>query len=175
MRSLVLPILGRWDSLKFNRLKISKNSIKKAVPSLVTLLTLVFLTVLSGTTLGGCVEQRENNLSKGKNDNVPPAPASMYLSLGESKQLSYWNHTITVSFTSSNMDRVIIVTVDEQSKTFIKNVSDNPRGIYWEENNLNFEIKPVLWEVRDNKEIPIYEKTWNTSEIYFEVYLSEVR
>lgn len=175
MRGLIIPILGRWDSLEFNKLKISKHSIKKVAPGLVTLLTLVFLTVLSGTILGGCVEQRENNLSKGKNDNVPPAPASMYLSLGESRQLSYWNHTITVSFTLSNTDRAIIVTVDEQSKTFIKNADDNPRGIYWGENNLNFEIKPVLWEIRDNKEIPIYEKTWNTSEIYFEVYLREVR
>uniref|UniRef100_A0A7C3UCZ2 Uncharacterized protein n=1 Tax=Geoglobus ahangari TaxID=113653 RepID=A0A7C3UCZ2_9EURY len=102
------------------------------------------------------------------------APKFFYLKLGQSKKFTYSDHDIVVTYLSSFPKQIVVVVVDNTEKTFERDLNASPRGIYWRYNNLIFAIKPVVWEFRDGQKIPIYEKTWNTTEIYFEVRLTEV-
>lgn len=100
---------------------------------------------------------------------VPPAPKQLYIKVGQIEQFTYWNHDIVINYTSSYPNQIIKVFVDGAEKTFQKELTESPTGIYWKEGNLSFTIKPVTWEIRNSQNIPIYESTWNTTEIYFKV------
>jgi hypothetical protein len=113
----------------------------------------------------GCLEETNQ---------VSPAPKQLYLKLGQSKQFTYRGHDIAVTYVSSSPKQTIKVVIDGVEKIFEKELDANPRGIYWKDDNLTFVLKPVVWELRDGQKVPIYEKTWNTTEFYFEVRVSEV-
>jgi len=105
---------------------------------------------------------------------MPPAPMQSYLKAGEVEHFTYWKHNITINYLSSKPKQMIKVNVDGAERTFQKEHTDNPRGIYWREGNLSFALKPVVWERRDGEIVPIYERTWGTNEIYFEVLVTGV-
>ncbi len=105
---------------------------------------------------------------------APIAPKHAYLKVGQSEQFTYWGHSIAINYIASQPEQVINVIVDGVEQTFKKRPTDTPRGVYWREGNLSFALKPIVWETRDGQAIPIYEGTWNTSEIYFELYLSDI-
>jgi len=100
---------------------------------------------------------------------VPPAPMQVYLRVGHSEQFTYWNHNITINYKSASPKQLATITVDGEEKDIEVELTADPRGIYWRNGNLSFALKPVVWEIRDGQRIPFYEKTWNTSELYFEV------
>ncbi|MDO8728112.1 MAG: hypothetical protein Q7J35_18825 [Candidatus Methanoperedens sp.] len=99
---------------------------------------------------------------------VSPAPVQLYIKAGQSEQFIYKSHTITVNYTSAYPLHIVRVTFDGTEKIIQKETSESPGGIYWKEKDISFTLKPVLWEIRDLEKIPIYEKTWNTTELYFE-------
>ncbi len=105
---------------------------------------------------------------------VPPAPKQLYITVGQSEDFTYWGHSIAINYTSAYPDQIVQVTVDGVEKTFQRGLSESPTGIYWKERNLSFVLKPVLWETRDGQRIPFYEKTWDTTELYFEAMISGV-
>lgn len=103
---------------------------------------------------------------------VPPAPKSFYITAGQSEEFTYWNHNIVISYLSASPEQTVEITVDGEKRTIERELTADPRGVYWEKGNLSFALKPVLWEVRDDQRVPIYESTWNTTELYFEVVSS---
>jgi len=102
-------------------------------------------------------------------EDIPPAPKQLYISEGQSEQFTYWNHNITIDYISSYPIQTIEITVDGIEKKIVKEISESPRGIYWNDLNLSFSLRPVAWETRDGKRIPFFGKSWNTTELYFEV------
>ena len=76
-------------------------------------------------------------------------------------------HTIAFNYISAYPSQKFSVTVDGSEKVIQKELADNPNGIDWSEGNIVFTLKPVVWEKRDGQNIPLYESTWNTTEVYF--------
>ncbi len=105
---------------------------------------------------------------------VPQAPKQAYLKVGHSEQFAYWGHNIEINYTSAEPKQIVEVEVDGALRSLEKELTDSPDGIYWKVGNLSFTLKPVTWEMRDGRRIPFYEKTWNTTELYFEVVISGV-
>ena len=123
----------------------------------------------------GCVQKPgivPTNQTPGKiqGEDIPPAPKQLYISEGQSEQFTYWNHNITIDYISSYPMQTIEITIDGIEKKIVKEISGSPGGVYWNEENLSFSLRPVAWETRDGKRIPFYEQSWNTTELYFEVF-----
>jgi len=131
------------------------------------ILFLILLLTSSVLVILGCMNKWEEQASV--------APKFFYLKPGQSEEFTYGGHKITVIYVSSFPKQIVKVVVDGTEKTFERDLNTSPKGIYWKHNNLIFAIKPVVWVFRDGQKIPIYEKTWNTTEIYFEVRLAEVK
>ena len=102
---------------------------------------------------------------------VPPAPHQLYIKPGQFEQFNFWGHTITVNYASAYPTQIVKVAVDGSEKVIQKELTESPNGIDWKEGNLSFTLKPVLWEMREGQNVPIYESTWNTSEVYFVVHI----
>ncbi len=118
----------------------------------------------------GCIQGPDtNNNSIDHTTEIPPAPKQIYLKEGQNDHFAYWGHNITIDYVMSSPTQTIKITVDGSEKEITKEISDNPRGVYWNEKNLIFSLKPVMWEKRDGNMVPIYEKSWNTTELYFEI------
>jgi hypothetical protein len=100
---------------------------------------------------------------------VHPSPHQIYITEGQHENFSYWGHTIAVSYTSAYPTQIVNVTIDGSETVLQKNLTDSPHGIDWSARNVSFTIKPVVWELRDGQNVPLYERTWNTREVYFEV------
>jgi hypothetical protein len=101
----------------------------------------------------------------------PPAPKQLYIKAGQHEQFTYWGHGIGVNYTSAYPTQIFKVAVDGNEKLLQKEPTESPNGIYWKEGNLSFTLKPVVWETREGQKVPVYESTWNTSEVYFEVQI----
>ncbi|NJD77097.1 MAG: hypothetical protein FIB08_08395 [Candidatus Methanoperedens sp.] len=133
----------------------------------------VFL-ILMVTILTGCISKLEATTKNETSDtnpqiNVPSAPRQIYIRAGQAEQFTYRGHNITINYTSAYPIQTLKVSVDGTDKKIQKETTGSPRGIYWKDRGLDFTIKPVSWEVRDGQRVPLYEKTWNTTELYFEV------
>ena len=102
-----------------------------------------------------------------KASQVPPAPYQLYIKTGQLEQFTFRGHTITVNYASAYPTQIVKIAVDGSEKVIQKELTDSPTGIDWKEGNLTFTLKPVVWEMREGQNIPIYESTWNTSEVYF--------
>lgn len=102
---------------------------------------------------------------------VPPAPHQLYIKTGQLEQFTFWGHTIAVNYTSAYPTQIVKVAVDGSEKVLQKELTESPNGIDWKEGNLSFTLKPVVWEIREGQNVPIYESTWNTSEVYFVVHV----
>ena len=100
---------------------------------------------------------------------VSAAPGEVYIKAGQSAHFAYQGYRIDVSYLSAYPEHRVKVRVDGAEKDIVVNITAPPRGIYWKEHNLSFSLKPVVWELRDGKMVPVYEKTWNTSVLYFRV------
>ena len=99
---------------------------------------------------------------------VPPAPRQVYVPAGEKENFTYWGHMIVINYVSASPSQKILVNIDGSETVITRNHTDSPKGIDWNEGNLSFTLKPVVWEMRDGQRVPIYERTWNTREVYFE-------
>ena len=118
----------------------------------------------------GCIS-KPSMTPKNETPTVPPAPNQLYVKVGQPEQFTYWGHNISINYTSAYSTQNMKVTLDGAERTFQKESTESPAGIYWKEGNLSFTLKPVVWEIRQGQKVPIYESTWNTSEIYFEVQI----
>jgi hypothetical protein len=122
--------------------------------------------------LAGCVSEHgkiANNETPATplSTSVPLTPQKLYIKAGQFENFSYMGHTIAFNYISAYPSQKFSVTVDGSEKIIQKELADNPRGIDWSEGNLGFTLKPVVWENRDGQNIPLYESTWNTTEVYF--------
>jgi len=141
---------------------------------LATLAIVIFLSIL----VAGCV----SNSSKGTISETPaatlpptappvtPAPHQLYIKTGQLEQFTFWGHTIAVNYASAYPTQIVKVTVDGSEKVIQKELTESPNGIDWKEGNLSLTLKSVVWELREGQNVPIYESTWNTSEVYFVVH-----
>ncbi|MDO9324212.1 MAG: hypothetical protein Q7T80_04550 [Methanoregula sp.] len=103
---------------------------------------------------------------------VPPAPHQLYIKNGQREQFTFWGHPIAVNYVSAYPTQIVKISVDGSEKVIQKELTDSPNGIDWKEGNLIFTLKPVVWEMREGQNIPIYESTWNTSEVFFVVHVT---
>ena len=101
---------------------------------------------------------------------VPRAPRQLFISKGQRAEFTYWGHTISINYLLYNPMQIVIIYVDGKGKGIVKRITDDPRGVYWNEGNLRFSLKPVVWEIREGTRIPFYETTWNTSVLSFTVF-----
>jgi len=100
---------------------------------------------------------------------VPPAPHHLFIKTGHIEQFTYWGHIIAVNYSSAYPTQIVKIGIDGSEKVIQKDLTERPNGIDWKEGNLSFTLKPVAWEIREGQNIPIYESTWNTNEVFFEV------
>ena len=133
----------------------------------VLLTFVVFLSFIAGCSGPGTIAHNDTPAASLPNK-VPPAPHQVYIKEGQYENFSYWGHTITVNYISAYPTQIIKVTIDGSETVLQKEVTDSPQGIDWRGSNLRFTLKPVVWEMRDGQNVPIYESTWNTRELYFE-------
>jgi hypothetical protein len=141
----------------------------------IILLSAIVLGITSGCVMISTVDDvKHENLSPPSTITVPPAPKQAHLKVGQSEKFTYWGHNITVNYTSSYPDQIVKLTLDGKEKNIEVELNASPRGIYWQEDNLSFALKPVVWEIRNNQRVPIYENTWNTTEIYLEIAVSNL-
>lgn len=110
----------------------------------------------------GTVESRSHT-------GVPPAPAGVYITPGQSEEFTYRGYIIKVRYISAYPEHLVKVRVDGNEKLIYVNANASPGAIYWKQNSLSFSLKPVVREFRDGTMVPVYERTWNTSEVYLEV------
>ena len=132
----------------------------------VTLTFLVFLLFLAGCSRPEKIVNNETPAAP-LPTLVPPASHQIYINAGQHENFCTWGHTIAVNYISAYPSQKFSVTVDGSERVIQKELTDNPSGIDWIEGNLSFTLKPVVWEMREGQNIPIYEGTWNTSEVYF--------
>jgi len=132
----------------------------------VTLAFVVFLLFLAGCSRPEKIAYNETPAAPLPTI-VPTASHQLYIKAGQYENFSYWGHAIAVNYTSAYPSQKFSVAVDGSEKVIQKELSDSPNGIDWIEGNISFTLKPVVWEMREGQNIPIYESTWNTSEVYF--------
>ncbi len=117
--------------------------------------------------LGGCIN--EPGQDGGVNESeVSVMPRQLYLDEGGSASFSYHGHNISVEFWVVDGLRRVRITLDGVEKTVERNASA-VGGVFWRTGGLGFAVKPVIWEVREGRDTPIYEKTWNVSQVYIEI------
>ncbi len=138
---------------------------------------LLIVAIIAAAAVVGCISQppgeKITNETPPPVTTVPPAPKQLYIKAGQFEEFTYWGHNITVNYTSAYPTQEVKVILDGSERTLQKKLTESPAGIYWKEGNLSFALKPVVWEIRDSQKIPFYESKWNTSEIYFEVWISK--
>jgi len=140
-------------------------------------LVLIFAVLLFISLLFYNFEEIERDDNKGVDNataTAPPAPRQVNLEAGQVEQFTYKGHAIIINYSSAYPTQIITIALDGSEKIIQRERTENPRGIYWKEGNLSFSLKPVVWEIRNGRRIPLYEKTWNTTEIYFEVLGKEI-
>lgn len=101
-----------------------------------------------------------------------PAPYQLYIKAGQIYQFTYGiyeRRNFTINYISAYPTQIVKITFDGYEKIIQKEIYDSPTGIYWSEGKFGFTLKPVVWEMRDSQQIPKYGRTWNTTELYFEV------
>lgn len=98
---------------------------------------------------------------------LPAAPRQLYIEAGQQENFTYWGHTIAVNYASAFPSQKILVAIDGSERLITRNLTDSPKGIDWSEANLSFTLKPVIWEMRNGQKVPLYERTWDTREVYF--------
>ncbi len=108
--------------------------------------------------------------STGQTQFDSPAPKELYINAGEFYQFTYHGRNITINYTSAYPTQIVKITFDGTERIIRKELTDSPNVTYWSEGKFTFNLKPVLWEIRDGQRIPFYEKTWNTTELYFKVF-----
>ncbi len=102
-------------------------------------------------------------------DTVSSAPKQLYIKAGQHEQFIYRGHNITINYTSAYPTQTVKITFDGTEKIIQKELTESPTGIYWREGEFSFTLLPVAWEIRDGQRGPSYGKSWNTTELYFEV------
>jgi len=137
------------------------------------LIEAIAIVIILSILVAGCVYE-PGKVAKNETPAVglptmPPVPHQLYIKTGQLEQFTFWGHAIAVNYTSAHLTQIVKVAVDGSEKIIQKEPADSPNGIDWKEGNLSFTLKPVVWEIREGQNIPIYESTWNTSEVYFEV------
>jgi hypothetical protein len=139
------------------------------IPGVILGLLVLFL-VFSGCSGPGRIADNETPVTPPATQ-VPAAPHQLYVKEGQYENFSYWGHTIAINYSSAYPSKNFLIVVDGSEKVIQKNLTDSPRGIDWSEGNISLTLKPVVWELRNGQNVPIYESTWNTTEVYFIVHI----
>jgi hypothetical protein len=134
------------------------------------MLSIVLFSLSLGCTNKNNDVKNDTVLNNTSSSVVPPAPKQIYIKVGGAEAFDYAGHNIEIDYTYGKSTNIIKVNVDGHKTIFQKNIDDDPAGVYQKENGLHFAIKPVIWETRGSQNVPIYEETWNTSEIYVEIW-----
>jgi|GEM_PF-1483402 len=135
------------------------------------------LIVLILIPITGCISKSpdisensiDENQSPSETTDVAPAPWQTYIKAGKYEQFVFWGNNITIDYISAYPVQIIEITFNGSEKIIRKELTDSPGGVYWTEGNISFNLKPVVWEKRDTQMVPIYESTWNTSEIFIAI------
>ena len=135
--------------------------------ALVIVALLVFLYFLTGRASDDGKIANNETPAKPLPTSVILTPQNLYIKVGQYENFSYLGHTIAFNYITAYPSQKFSVTVDGFEKVIQKESTDIPKGIDWSEGNLSFTLKPVVWEIRDGQNIPIYESTWNTTEVFF--------
>ncbi len=135
--------------------------------ALVIVALLVFLVFLTGCVSDYGKIANNETPAKPLPTSVILTPQNLYIKVGQYENFSYLGHTIAFNYITAYPSQKFSVTVDGSEKVIQKELTDIPKGIDWSEGNLDFTLKPVVWEIRDGQNIPIYESTWNTTEVFF--------
>lgn len=106
--------------------------------------------------------------STGQSGFDSPAPYQLYIKAGQTYQFTYVGN-FSVNYVSAYPTQIVKIAFDGHEKTIQKELYENPNGIYWSEGKFHFNLNPVVWEIRDGQRGPVYESTWNTTELYLEV------
>lgn len=137
---------------------------------------LVFIIILSGCIAtpngsepGETANTKEAVEGPQEPSHVPTAPLQFYLHPGDTKAFTFMDLEIEVTYISAQPKQLVRVKANDEERLIEVDLDDTPTGISWKINDVSFELKPVIWETRDGQEIPFYERTWNTTELYFEV------
>lgn len=112
--------------------------------------------------------------SAGQTEFHAPAPYQLYIKTGQVYQFIYYNRNFTVYYSSAYPTQIVKITFDGYEKTIQKEryeaVSYLPS---WIEGGFVITLSPVSWEIRDGQRGPVYLSTWNTTELYLEVWESK--
>jgi len=101
---------------------------------------------------------------------VLPAPKGFFIKEGEDINFTYWDYDISINYLSADPQQVLVKVDGKVIKEINKSIDDFPRGVYWKFEDLRFELKPVIWRINEeDRNLPYFEETWNTTELYFEV------
>ena len=101
---------------------------------------------------------------------IPPAPEGFFIEEGQDINFTYWDHNISINYLSADPQRVLVKVNGKVINEINKSIDDSPRGVYWKFEDLRFELKPVIWRINEEgRNLPYFEETWNTTELYFEV------
>ena len=94
----------------------------------------------------------------------------MHLKNGDYVNITYRGYDFTLNYFTCENESYVIVEIDGHKKVFKRSFSDDPHGIYWRKDRILISIKPVVWEYRNGKKVPIYEKSWNAKEVLVEIW-----
>ena len=106
----------------------------------------------------------------GSKTQVSPAPYMGYLKVGENTTFKYSGKSVKIDFRSENDYSVFTIEVDGTEKMLKVKKDSEGKAISDTISGLHIVIKPVEWEERNGQLVPIYEKSWNSSEVYFEIW-----
>jgi len=107
---------------------------------------------------------------KNQSQKILVAPFVVYLKSGNGANFTYLGYNVEVNYFTCKNRSYIVVEVNGDKKVFKRNFSDDPHGIYWRKDQILISIKPVVWVYRNGERIPVYEKSWNTTEILVKVW-----
>ncbi len=109
---------------------------------------------------------------------VPPAPKQLFLYPNFSESFQFWSHNMTVSYLSSS-PHMVEVTIDGDIETIEINCSTQCPGNHCSYNvsmdDIDYSIKPVVWRYNEVGERIWSFETWNTSELYFEAHVKNIK
>lgn len=141
------------------------------VKYLLIFISLVVVTILCLNLFSDFMYRVDKPVSKIQN--VPAAPMQVSISQGETKNITYWNHEITLSYVSDIPQQTIEIVINGKKETVVIDRSMACIGghcIYNKtEGDVVYLIQPVTWKLDGDKRIMTFE-TWNTSHLYIEIY-----
>ncbi len=134
----------------------------------------VILVVFLATLFNGCIETPKEPTPS---VTVPPAPKQIYLHPGAMESFNFWGHDVSINYLLQNSSHIVEITIDDIKETIIKSTTEQCNDCAYSKKagNITYVIRPVTWKTNEAGEKVWEFDTWNTSEIYFEMVIEDVR